>query len=150
MDSDNEWKIIIKNKQLCNIRSCYNCNKNFVSNREREEKKRRMVKNGKWDKILVEKNQKESKSQEDKFCRLKCKFCLEIVAKIMRIKELLEKEKESRDKESDSSENYENKKDDAEQNSKENYSKDDIFFSKNRNKVSILERVKIVGMTKKF
>jgi hypothetical protein len=142
MESENEWITIMKKKQLCNIRSCYSCNKNFVSNKSRQIKKRKLLKTGKWDKILIERR---NKSQAEKYCKLECKFCLEILNKIKHFKEL--QEKEIGEKEAVSEDRNESKNKDLEE-SKEFGLDHEKYFSKNRKTFSILDRVRIVGMNK--
>jgi hypothetical protein len=144
MESENEWITIMKKKQLCNIRSCYSCNKNFFSNKSRQIKKRKFFKIGKWDKVL---NEKRNKTQADKFCKLECKFCLEIIFKIQHFKE--NQEKEIGEKEAVSQERNESLNKDLEE-SKEFGLDHEKYFSnsKNRKTFSILDRVRIVGINK--
>ena len=138
---DSEWKKIVKNKQQCNIRSCYTCNKNFVSVRAKETKKRKMIKNVRFEKVIQERR---TKSQGEKYCKLECVFCLEILVKIGRMKEL--QEKEIGEKEAESEEILKLCKVNEEE--KEDVLEHEKYFNKRSEKFSILDRVKIVGMTK--
>lgn len=146
MDSDKDWITISKNKQTCNIRSCYNCNKNFSNQRFNDQRKKRHRASGagKSERFM---NSRISYRTE-KFCRNICNFCSVILQRISRAKESQDKEFYEKGSEKDLI--SDEKKDEILEDSKEEILEHEKHFSKERKRYSILDRVRIVGMAKKL
>ena len=136
MDNDFNWVYFLKNNGKCNIRSCYTCNKNFVSKKEKNKKLIQAIRSE-----CFEKRDRRLKSTEDKYCFLWCKFCYQILSRIQLLKEI-QVEEFNEIKTIDEKEDL--KKEEIEKEKESDLDHDKYFY--NRKKLSILDRVKIISM----